>query len=84
MAEFDQAQAEAEGWRIIYVMNWGYYKIIKDGKANLFWTDAEARSFVARRANEGSQYHEDALSLVESTEGALDAPAPRWKDGGLI
>ena len=66
MADFDQTQARTEGWRIIYIMNHGQYDIIKDDKANQFFSDAEARTFVARRANEGSDYHEAALSITEN------------------
>lgn len=62
----DQTQAISEGWRIRYVMNHGSYEIIKDDKANKFWTDSEAQMFVARRANEGSEYHEQALAIVDA------------------
>lgn len=80
MADFDNTQAKQEGWKLRFVFSDGSYEVIKDNAAGIFWSDADAKKFVAQRANEGSEYHEQALSIVE----AGGHEWPRWKDGGLI
>ena len=73
---FDQRQALAEGWCLIYSDGRGVIEIQRDDEANTFSRpflglrvfnyDEQAREYVAKRAAKGSRYHRQALAIVES------------------
>jgi hypothetical protein len=72
---FDQRQALAEGWCLMYCDGRGVIEIQRDDEANtgsrpalglrVFKYDEEAREYVAKRAAEGSRYHRQALAIVK-------------------
>ena len=72
---FDQRQALAEGWCLIYSDGRGVIEVQRDDEANTFTRpalglpvfkyDEEARAYVAKRAAEDSPYHQQALAIIE-------------------
>jgi hypothetical protein len=72
---FDQRQAFAEGWCLIYSDGRGVIEIQRDDEANtfsrpalglrVFKYDEEALEFVTKHAAEGSRYHQQALAVVK-------------------
>jgi hypothetical protein len=72
---FDQRQALAEGWCLMFCDDRGVIEIQRDDEANTFSRptlglrvfnyDEEAREYVAKRSAEGSPYHRQALAIVE-------------------
>lgn len=72
---FDQRQALAEGWCLMYSDGRGVIEIQRDDEANtfsrpaldlpVFKYDEEVREYVAKRVAEGSPYHQQTLAIVE-------------------
>jgi len=72
---FDQRHAIAEGWCLMFCDGRGVIEIQRDDEANtfsrpalglpVFKYDEEALEYVAKRAAEGSLYHQQALAIVE-------------------
>jgi hypothetical protein len=72
---FDQRQALAEGWCLMFCDGRGVIEVQRDDEANMasrpalglpvFEYDEDAFQYVAKRAAEGSLYHQQALAIVE-------------------
>ena len=66
MPDFDNKQAETEGWFITEVGAPGdMYRLEKDDEAKVFLTDQDAWTFVINKAIVGSIYHISALKFLE-------------------
>lgn len=66
MPEFDNTQAETEGWFVSEVGAPGdMFRLEKDDEAAKFKTDQDAWEHVIRKAIDGSIYHISALKFME-------------------
>jgi hypothetical protein len=64
---WDNTQAVAEGW-FLALAGGEEWQVQKDDEAATFSTDVAAQAFVLARANAGSDYHKQAVALLDGDE----------------
>ena len=72
MKTFDETQSYSEGWLATTVSGSVYFpeewmQIERFDEMEVFKNDWEAVAFVTQKAAEGSQYHRDALIMIEKS-----------------
>lgn len=64
--EFDNMQADDEGWAIFGVaLREGHHQLMKCDDMDVFSDDAQAWEFVVEKAKAGSVYHQSALEYLK-------------------
>ena len=62
--DWDNTQAEDEGWAIFTANTGPEFQIQRDDEQGIFEEDEDAWKFVAEQANAGSAYHQQALLFL--------------------